>query len=46
MIHVVKENIKLELALAIPTVTPITLVKEVIDIPSLVADKTIKVLSK
>ena len=43
IIPVVKENIKLKLAFAISTGTPITLVKEIIDIPPLVADKTIKV---
>ena len=46
MIPVVKENIKLKLALAIPTGAPITLTKEVILIPPLVADKTTKTLSK
>ena len=46
IIPVVKKNIKLKLALAIPTRTPITLVKEIILIPPLVADNTIKVLSK
>ena len=46
MIPVVKENTRLKLALDIPTGTPILLVKEIVDIPPLVADKTIKVLSK
>ena len=46
MIHVVKENTRLKVALAIPTETAITLVKEIILIPPLVADKTIKALSK
>ena len=46
MIPVVKENIKLKLALAIPTGALITLIKEIRDIPPLYADKTIKVLSK
>ena len=32
-------------ALAIPTENPITVVKEIIDTPPLVADKTIKFLS-
>ena len=39
IIPVVKENARLKLALAIPAGTPITLVKEIRDIPSLVADK-------
>ena len=43
---VVKENIKLKLALAIPTRTTIISVKQIIDIPPLAADKTIKFLSK
>ena len=42
IIPVIKENIKLILALAIPTGAPITLVKGIIDIPPLVADKAIK----
>ena len=46
MTAVVKENIKLKLALAIHTGTPITLLKEITNIPPLVADKAIKVLSK
>ena len=46
MIPVVKENIKVKLALAIPTGAPIALAKEIVDIPPPVADKTIKVLSK
>ena len=46
MISVVKENTRLKLALAIPAGTPIILVKVIIDIPTLIADKTIKVLSK
>ena len=45
IIPVVKENIKVKLALAIPAGIPITLVKEIILIPPLAADKTIKVLS-
>ena len=45
IIPVVKENIKVKLALAIPAGIRITLVKEIILILSLVADKTTKVLS-
>ena len=45
MIPVVKENTRLKLALAIAAGTPKTLVKETIDIPPLITDKTIKVLS-
>ena len=41
IIPVIKEKIKVKLALAIPT----TLVKEMIDTPPLVALKTIKILS-
>ena len=44
IIPVANKNIRLKLALAIPTGTPITLAKEIILIPPLVADKTIKVL--
>ena len=44
MILVAKENIKLKLA--IPAGAPIILEKEIIDIPPLAADKTIKILSK
>ena len=36
---VVKENLRLKLALAIPTGTPITLTNEILDIPPLAADK-------
>ena len=46
IISVAKENIRLILTLAIPTGIPITLVKEMVDIHPLVADKTIKALSK
>ena len=46
MILVVKENTRLKLALAIITGAPITLAKEIIDNPSVVADKVIKLLSK
>ena len=45
MIPVDKENIKVKLALAIPTGAPITLVKEQIDTPPAVALKTMKILS-
>ena len=44
-IPVVKEKIKVRLALAIPTGAPIILVNEIIDTPPLVALKTIKTLS-
>ena len=43
---VVRGNIRVNLALANPAGTPITIVKEIILIPPTVADKTIKVLSK
>ena len=46
MIPAVTENIKLKLALAIPTGAPIILAKEVIYILPLAVDKTIRVLSK
>ena len=45
IIPVVKENARVKEALAKPAGIPITLVKEMILIPPLVADKTIKVLS-
>ena len=45
MILTVKENTRLELALAIPAGVPIKLEKEIIDIPSFASDKTIKILS-
>ena len=45
IIPVVKEKIKVKLALAIPTGAPIILVNEIIDTPLLVALKTIKTLS-
>ena len=45
MIPVDKEKVKVKLALAIPTDVPITLVNETIDIPLVVALKTIKILS-
>ena len=44
-IPVVREKIKVRLALAIPTGVPAILVKEIIDTPLLVALKTIKILS-
>ena len=44
-IPVVKEKIKVRLALAIPTGAPVILVNEIIDTPLLVALKTIKNLS-
>ena len=43
IITAVKENRKLKFVFAIPTGTPITLVKEIILISLIVADKTIKV---
>ena len=43
-IPVVKEKIKVKLALAIPTGAPITLVNELIDTPPVVALKTITIL--
>ena len=45
MIPVVKEKIKVKLALTIPTDLPIVLVNEIIDTPLVVALKTIKVFS-
>ena len=39
MIPVVREKIKIKLALAIPTGTPILVVNEIIDIPPVVALK-------
>ena len=45
MIPVVREKIKVKLALAIPTGAPIILVNEIIDIPPVVALKTINILS-
>ena len=44
-IPVVREKIKVKLALAIPTGAPIILVNEIIDTPPLVALKAIKTLS-
>ena len=45
MIPVVKEKIKIKLALTIPTDVPIVLANEIIDTPLVVALKTIKILS-
>ena len=45
MIPVVIEKIKVKLALAIPTGAPIVVVNEIIDIPPVVALKTINILS-
>ena len=44
-IPVVREKIKISLALAIPAGAPITLENEIIDTPPLVALNTIKILS-
>ena len=44
IISVVKEKIKVKLALAIPTGAPTTLVREMIDTPPPVALKTMKTL--
>ena len=44
-IPVVRETIKVKLALAIPTGVPKILVNEIIDTPPVVARKTIKILS-
>ena len=43
---VIIENAKLKLALANPTGAPITLANEAMETPPLVADKTIRDLSK
>ena len=45
VIPVVREKIKVKLALAIPTGAPTILVNEQIDTPPVVALKTIKILS-
>ena len=45
IIPVVREKIKVKLALAIPTGAPATLADEMIQTPLLVALKTIKILS-
>ena len=44
-IPVVREKIKVKLALTIPTGAPVILVKEIIDTPPVFALKTIKILS-
>ena len=44
-IPVVREKIRIKLALAIPTEAPTTLENEIIDTPPLVALKAIKILS-
>ena len=44
-IPVIREKIKVKLALAIPAGAPTTLVKEQIDTPPVVALKTIKILT-
>lgn len=46
MIPVVNEKAKLKLTLAISSGAPKILEKEIIDNPPLIADKTIKALSK
>ena len=46
VIPVLREKIKIKLVLAIPTGTPTILVNEQIDSPSVVALKTIKIMSK
>ena len=45
IIPVVREKIKVKLALVIPTGSPLTLAEEMIETPLLVALKTIKILS-
>ena len=45
MIPVVKEKIKVKLALTTPTDLPIVLVNEIIDTPLVATLKTIKILS-
>ena len=45
VIPVVREKIKVKLALAIPTGAPAIVVNEIIDTPPVVALKTIKILS-
>ena len=44
-INVVKEKMKVKLALAIPTGAPTILVNEIVDTPPVAALKTIKILS-
>ena len=46
IIPVVRENTRVKVALAISSVTQITLSKVILDTTPVVADKTIKVLSK
>ena len=46
MTPAVNENVKLKLALAISTGAPITLANDAMEMPPLVADKTIESLSK
>ena len=41
----VREKIKVKLALAIPARAPITVVKEIINTPPVVVERTIKILS-
>ena len=45
IIPVVKEKIRVRLALAIPTGAPITLAEEIIQAPPVAALKTIRILS-
>ena len=45
MISVVIEKFKVKLALAIPTGAPIVVINEIIDIPPVVALRTINILS-
>ena len=45
MIPVVKEKIKVKLAPTVPTGAPVAVVNETIDIPPVVALKTVKILS-
>ena len=45
MIPVAKEKTEVKLALTIPADAPITLIKEKIDTPAVIALKTIKILS-
>ena len=44
-IHVVKEKMKVKIALIIPTGAPTILANEIVDTPPVVALKTIKILS-
>ena len=46
MIPVEIENVRLKLALTIPTVAPITVANHAIEMVPVVTDKTINVLSK